>query len=576
MQAGKDPAETPSTARDDLYRTSNVRPRPPISTKRYRLPTGQILPSELEMARALHAKGVPALSLAEFTSAAWDTVEPATPLVWNWHLSLLCFHIEAVLRGPHDPKRHGVIVPLCPYTGKPWVWVQNLLINIPPGTAKSLVLSVFAWAWLWLWKPSAKGIYASANDTVSNRDSMRCRNLIESDWYQKTFAPKWKLAEDQNAKTLYATTAGGYRRATTTERKVVGERADHLFIDDPHDANDLGKAAMAAVSGWYNDAFGNRVAQPETSTRICIMQRLHEMDLSAILLEQGWHHVCLPMEYELEGPGAKETFLGCRDPRTKEGELLMPLRFSLNVLYGEGGGPGNIVGGEAKRLGSAGYAGQMQQRPVSAAGNRFKREWWRFYSRDGKQFQRPKGCTQAPPVLLPINVIFDDVLGSWDCAFKDTDGSDWVVGIVVGRMGADKYVLAVRREHLSFSATVKAVVQMRDDWPDCYEIVIEDKANGTAVVESLQSVLTGIVAVEPKGGKEARAAAVEPQVEAGNVYLPEGAEWLDGWVDEFASFPKGKHDDQVDALSQALIKFGDEEMANARALLGMGPAGAHT
>lgn len=552
-------------------------PRAPLSDKRKRLPTGQILPSDLEIVRALHAKGVPAISLAELTAAAWDTVEPATPLVWNWHLDFLCFHIEAQLRGPHRPERDGVIPSLCPYTGKPWAWVQNLLINIPPGTAKSLVMSVFAWAWLWLWKPSAKGIFASANDTVSNRDSMRCRNLIESKWYQDTFKPRWKLADDQNAKTLYATTAGGYRRATTTERKVTGERADHLFIDDPHDANDLGKAAMQAVTSWYSDAFANRLAQPETSTRTCIMQRLHEADLSAVLLEQGWNHVCLPMEYEAEGPGAKETFLGCKDPRTVEGELLMPSRFSMEVLYGkkdgEVGSQTNVLGGEAKRLGSAGYAGQMQQRPVSAAGNRFKREWWRFYSRTGVQMPRPKGCNQNPPKLLPITMGFDELIGSWDCAFKDTDGSDWVVGIVVGRIGADKYVLEVRREHLSFSKTAKAVVQQRADWSDMYETVIEDKANGTAVIESLQSILPGIVAVEPKGGKEARAAAVEPQVESGNVYLLEGAEWLDAWIDEFASFPKGKHDDQVDALSQALIKFGDEEIANARILCGMGVSG---
>jgi predicted phage terminase large subunit-like protein len=542
------------------------RPRPPIDdVAKVPFPDG-VYRSELDVLRLLLADGVPAINLAEFVSAAWDTVEPSTPLRWNWHIDFLCYHVEAVLRGPPSA---AVIPSLCPYTGRPWAWVQNLLINIPPGTAKSLIVSVFAWAWLWLWKPSAKGIYASANDTVSNRDSMRCRNLIESDWYQKTFRPPWKLSDDQNAKTLFATTAGGYRRATTTERKVTGERADHLFIDDPHDANDLSKAAIGAVTSWYSDAFANRLAQPETSTRLCIMQRLHEADLSAVLLEQGWAHVCLPMEYEKEGPGSGATFLGVKDPRTKEGELLMPSRFSLDVLYGKDGGPANVLGGEAKRLGSAGYAGQMQQRPVSAAGNRFKREWWRFYTRDGKQHPRPKGCTQAPPVLLPINAHFEEILGSWDCAFKDTDGSDFVVGIVVGRIGADKYVLARRRERLSFSETAKAVVQQRVDWPDMYEIVIEDKANGTAVLESLSSIISGLVPVEPKGGKEARAAAVEPQVEAGNVYLPEGAEWLDEWVDEFASFPRGRHDDQVDALTQALIKFGDEEVAHARALLGM-------
>lgn len=113
-------------------------------------------------------------------------------------------------------------------------------------------------------------------------------------------------------------------------------------------------------------------------------------------------------------------------------------------------------------------------------------------------------------------------------------------------------------------------MQQRKDWPRCYEILIEDKANGSAIIETLKSEITGIVPVNPMGGKEARAAALEPEVESGNWYLPDGAEWLDEWLDEFASFPLGRNDDQVDACSQAAIRLkAPSGLTYTRALLGL-------
>lgn len=537
----------------------NRRPRPPLNAKRFPMPgsPGKVLPSELDTARYLHSKGKPALTLAEFLVAAWDVLEPNTPLEWNWHLTVVCNHVEALLLDRPGPNGEP-----CP---------QNLLINVPPGSMKSLIFSVFAPAWMWLFRPSWRAIYASGTPSVVTRDSLKCRTLIKSDWYQKTFKPDWDISADQDEKQHFANTKGGFRKGSGAGGTVTGERADFLGVDDPNDAKEIhSKAHREAINErWWDAAFHNRIANPTTSKRGLIMQRLHEEDLAGYVLEKEkgeWAHLCIAMEYEQENkegkdgkpPGDRPTWLGWADPRTEEGQLLAPERFTPKFLAGE-----------RKTLGSSGYAGQMQQRPVPASGNKFMREWWRFYTRDGKQHLRPRGCTQAPPRLLPVNQIFDEIIGSWDCAFKDLSSSDWVVGIVLGRIGADKYVLERKREHMGLSATQRAVLQQRLDWPDMFEIVVEDKANGTAVVETLSSAISGIVAVEPKGGKEARAAAIEPQVEAGNVYLPEGADWLDEWISEFASFPKGKHDDQVDSLSQALIKMGDEEIANTRRLLGL-------
>lgn len=497
----------------------------------------------MEVVRLSQAKGMPGLSLAEFTAAAWHVVEPATPLQWNWHLDALCAHVQAVLEGPD--------------TGP---WAQNLLVNIPPGTMKSLVVSVFAPAWVWLWRPSWRAIFTSANPRVSLRDSVRCRDLIEAQWYRDTFNPSWRMAEDQNAKGNFKNSCGGSRLAISVGSKVTGDRVHAIFVDDPLDAADApSKTARDGVTFWWDQALANRLADLKTDVRIIIMQRLHEEDLSGHLLKQGgWAHLNLPMEFEPEI--ARETFLGWRDPREKEGELLFPQRFPVEVLAEE-----------RRRLGSAGYAGQMQQRPVPAAGNKFKREWWRFWAPAGGCGTRPGGTSAAPAkVLNPATAKFDEIVGSWDCSFKDTDGADFVVGLVIGRIGADRFVLAHKRGRMGFGDTTRAVAQQRKDWPKCLEILIEDKANGSAIIETLKTEITGIIPVNPMGGKEARAAALEPEVEAGNWYLPDGAEWLGEWIEEFASFPLGRNDDQVDACSQAAIRFKTASgLTHTRALLGL-------
>ena len=514
------------------------------------------MPSELDCVRALHAKGVPGLSLAQFIVAAWPILEPSTPLEWNWHLDAAADHVEALLLDRPGPSGEP-----CP---------QNLLINVPPGSMKSLIFSVFGPAWIWLFRPAWRAIYASGTPSVVTRDSLKCRNLIRSEWYQSTFAPTWKIAGDQDEKQLFANTRGGFRQGMGAGQAVVGVRADFLGCDDPNDSQAIhGKAHRTQINErWWSDAWHNRIADPTKSKRGLIMQRLHEEDLAGYVLEKEkgeWAHLCIQMEFEADGPGDRPTWIGWRDPRDPtlggqgEGQLMFPERFTPRFLEGE-----------RKTMGSAGYAGQMQQRPVPTEGNRFKRDWWRFWSRTGEQHARPRGCNEAPPRLLPVNAKFDELIGSWDCAFKGTDGSDFVVGIAVGRIGADKYIMARIRERLTFTETKRAVAQLKADWEDMYEILIEDKANGTAVVDALQGEISGVIPVEPKGGKEARAAAVEPQIEAGNVYLPEGADWLGEWVEEFASFPNGKHDDQVDALSQALIRLSEaSDVAAARVLMGI-------
>ena len=520
-----------------------MKPVPPLSTAPVRLPDGRRLPCQLDIVRELGRRGVPGLTLAEFAVAAWHVVEPATPLVWSWHLDVLCNELQGQLEGGRF--------------GRPWY--QNLIVNVPPGTMKSLIVNVFALPWKWLWDPAWSAICASANpDGVGLRDAVKCREILESAWYRETFAPTWQLAEDQNAKSNYKNTASGFRRTQGTKTGVTGARAAAILIDDPLDVSDApSQVARDSVNYTLAKGFSNRLNDMQTGTRTLIMQRLHEDDPTAHLLER-WkptRHICLPTEFEAAHP---HRFEG--DPRTVEGELLFAERF-----------PPSVLEHERLALGPMGYAGQHQQRPAPMEGNMFKRADWRFWSYLPEVRARPEGATTDPPRVLEVGrEDFEEEIQSWDCAFKKAEGNDLVCGLVVAKKGGNYFVLAADWRHMNFVETRDAVKSLRARFPRTFWIGIEDKANGTAVIETLKEELDGVTAVEPEGGKEARAASITPAVAAGNVYLPEGADWLPAWFDEFGSFPRGKHDDAVDALSQGLRYFRqDGEEQHTRLLLGM-------
>jgi predicted phage terminase large subunit-like protein len=494
----------------------------------------------------LHAR-VLTDDFGRFVRAAWPLLEPSTPLLWSWHLDVLTSHLEAFIRdAPGTP--------------------QNLMINVPPGSMKSLLSSVFLPAWVWLWRPSWRVICASGNPRVVTRDSTKCRQVVRSDWYQKTFAPEWQISKDQDEKQWFATDASGFRLGIGAGSAATGSRADCLLIDDANEAATVhSKAERDNINEqWWRDSFSNRIADVTKSKRLIIMQRLHDDDLAGYVLREEagqWEHLCLRMESER--PPLKKTWLGWEDTRAT-GELLFPARFTPAFVETE------------RKKGSAYFAGQHQQRPVSASGNRFQRAWWGFWSATGEQLRRPEGCSVSPPlrwspVITARHTARVELIQSVDATFKGGDGSDFVVVMMLAQQGPKTHVLAVDRAKRGYGDTVRAIRAQRAAWTGCRTTLVEDKANGSAIIETLKGEFTGIVAVNPLGGKEARAAAIESTVEAGDVYLPEGWEGIGDFVDEFASFPKGSHDDQVDALSQALLwlQIRDDAKTNTRALLGL-------
>lgn len=455
----------------------------------------------------------------DFARRAWPIVEPARPFVPNAASDAIAEHLQAVGDGQ----------------------IRRLLVAVSPGVGKSTFASVLFPAWRWAVRPEWRGIFASHAHSLAVRDSLRTRRLVESEWYRGLFATGWKLRADQNRADDFENTRSGRRLAVGVGGALTGSRADHATVDDSLNAVDArSKAIREAVNDWFESALTTRMDAPDVASMVVIQQRLRSDDLIGHLLAAGgWEALILPAEYD---PRRRTVTCIWSDPRTEVGELLAPEIHSREFLD------------EQRRvMGSAGYGCQYGQNPTDDEGGLFQRAWWRFHKPDGTAadgVRRPHGCSDAPAAPLPET--FDRVLVSIDCAFKDGAKNDYVVALVLGCKRADRFVLDLRRGKMGFTATQALVKDLAAKYPTA-KILIEDAANGPAIINSLKSDVAGLVAVQPDGGKEARASAVSPQVESGNVYLPEGAPWLDDFIDELAGFPRAKHDDQVDALSQALL-----------------------
>lgn len=432
---------------------------------------------------------------------AWSVADPSE-FVPTWHVDAIAEHLEAVTRGQ----------------------IRRLLINIPPRMGKSVEASVLWPTWEWTRNPQGRWMFVSYSGMLSNKHSVERRNVIESDWYQARWEHLFKLSSDQNVKTEFTNDARGAMFATSIGGTATGYGGDRIVFDDPHNVERVESDEVREnVITSYQRTFSTRLNDAKTGAIVVIMQRLHERDLTGHLLdaEPGqWTHLCLPMEFE-----KKHFAFYIRDPRKEDGELLCAQRF----------GPNEVA--NAKLRGSYAYAGQYQQRPAPASGGILNRNWWKFYDLE----PRALGC--------------NSIVISLDCAFKGLDDSDYVVLQVWGRKDANFYLLDQVRDQMNFPATQHALQAMATKWPEAMAKLIEDKANGPALIDTMRSKIPGLIAIEPRGSKEARASAVSPFIEAGNVFLPSAAPWLQDFLAECSSFPKGPNDDQVDAMTQALDRL---------------------
>lgn len=486
--------------------------------------------------------------LKPFLRAAWTTIEPGVPFVDGWHLDCLCEHMEALFARQ----------------------ILRLIVSIMPRSTKSTALSIAAVAQRWIKHPEESFLCGSFSKKLSLNFSRKTRALIKSPWYQSRWGDRFALTGDQDEKGEFENNKGGYRLSTSVEGGVLGRGGSCHIYDD---ANDLSLMKFPdyrqSVKDWYSGSASSRYINPKTDIRLNIQQRAsYGDDLTSFLLELGWeNHIVIPNEFDGKRPvwpignidvaGLFGTPRHIQDPRTHIGELMCPERF----------GPEETE--RQKRESRDNYMGQYQQAPVSDTGGVVKREWFRFWNPAGVKrvdsagnlipvrIQLADGKTaEIIPVELPP--AFEQTVQSWDMAFKNSEHNDYVAGHVWGRVGANSFLKARDHGHMSFTETKAAVRRMGQQYP-CPQKLVEDKANGTAIMDELRNEIPGLIAVEPYGSKESRYAAISGYIEAGNVFLPNPDifPWVWDVLAEFCDGRSAKHDDDRDAMAQALKRLYD-------------------
>ena len=445
-------------------------------------------------------------SLAQFARRAWPVLEPATDLKWGWALDAICEHLEAVTHGH----------------------ITRLLMNVPPGSMKSLLTGVIwpAWEWGPIGMQSMRYIGTAHKQDLAVRDSLKCRRLIQSEWYQRLWAVT--LTGDQNAKTKFENSETGFREAMAFT-SMTGARGDRIILDDPLSVdNAASDADLLSAETTFTESLPTRVNN-EQSAIVVIMQRLHQRDTSGIILDRqlGYTHLCIPMRFESDRRCI--TSIGWQDPRTKDGELMFPERFGEKQVS------------ELERtLGSYAAAGQLQQRPAPREGGMFKRAWFREVE------------------AIPAGTEF---MRGWDLASTEGAG-DYTVGVKIGRTPEGRFVIAdVTRDRLSPAGVERLLVNTASqDGRDCRISIPQDPGQaGKQQAAYLVGKLAGysIKATPETGAKEKRAEPLAAQAEAGNVDILK-APWNAAFYDEATIFPNGRKD-QIDAASRAF-----NELAQAK------------
>ena len=468
-------------------------------------------------------------SFADFFRAGWSVHEPSTPLKWSWPYETVCDHLQALIEDWAQRRVDETFVQR----------IRNLLVTLPPGFLKSRLLAYLI-PWAWLRWPELRAICMSCNPRVALRDSMIARDLIASDWYQRTFAPTWSIREDADAKGSFINTAGGFRNAIGIDARAIGERADLWVLDDLHDPEEVeSDASRNHVHDRWETTLGNRVNDLAASIRCGIAQRTHEDDWSARRIKEGWVHVDFPMLYELDRHCV--TPLGKPDRRTTADECLHPERF-----------PPDVIAEERKARGERRWATLYQGRPAPATGAMIKLADLRFWRHEGdpQVAARPERTYSGPATLIPPR--FDAICLAGDLAGgKETTKGDYNALAVIGRSQARYYLLEFWLKRAGFPKVQDKVRELSRRYPSARK-VIEAAASGASLVASLEAEITGLVGKVARGDKESRLESVIAIFEAGQFFVHDGVPGLDAVIAMLTMFPNAAHDDIVDAISLAL------------------------
>lgn len=446
-----------------------------------------------------------------FLMNAWNTFE-TVEFRQGKHLHAIAEHLDACVNGQ----------------------IKNLIINIQPRNSKTCLVSKAFPAYLWIKRPRSKIINLSYSFDLSVKDSVASRSIIASEWYQRGLNTVWRdlnnwdyiweLSKDNNQKYDYENTLGGRRYATSVLGTVYGAGADFILCDDPMKASEAhSKVIRDKTNEALSQIFSTRLNDRNTGCRILIAQRLHGEDSTNYFLEQGnWEHLCIPTEWD--ETQRYWTNIGWTDWRSRDKELMNPERFDRNAIE------------EMKvELGEYAYAAQCQQRPVPLGGGLIKDSWWNIW------------------YVLPA--YFDSAVIAMDLNTKEGVDNDNTAIIVMGRKDSKLYVIDLVYGNMDIVKQLEAITNICNKYPFIRRRLIEDKSNGSAVWSLLQRNITGLTPVDPKGiGKEVRIMSMIPEINAGNVHLPdrEACGWIKPLLTEASMFPKGKHDDALDAMQYAI------------------------
>ena len=399
----------------------------------------------------------------------------------------------------------------------------RLIVNVPPRHLKSLAASIALPAWLLGHDPALSIVNVTYGQDLSDKFARDCRAVMTSEWYLSLF--ETRLASERPPFQELATTAGGFRLATSVGGALTGRGADVIIIDDPlKPADAMSQSRRTGANEWFDGTLYSRLNDKTKGAIVIVMQRLHEDDLVGhVVRREGWDVLSFPAIAENDEVHCVDTISGPKEFRRKAGDALHEERESLTTL-------GRI----RTMIGEYNFAGQYQQRPAPAGGGMIKAAWLGRYSRD----QRPAG--------------FDRILQSWDTANKPSELSDYSVCTTWGLKGPDFYLLNVFRKKLSFPELKRAVGEQNELFRP-QVILIEDKASGTQLIQELiASGMSQVRGVKPDGDKIMRLHAQTATIENGFVHLPDEAHWLADYIAELTAFPASRHDDQVDSTAQAL------------------------
>lgn len=432
-----------------------------------------------------------------FAEKAFATINPGRAFTPGWHIEAVAEYLAACERGE----------------------LTRLIINLPPRHLKSILISA-AWpAWLLGRKPSRRLLCASYAERLALKHSQDSRLVMQSRWFEDAF-PETRLAYPTAAEKL-RTTRQGFRLATSVGASLIGEGGDVLIVDDPLNPKQAESAAYrAACQDWFQQGFLTRLDDKATGAVVLVMQRLHEDDLAGFLLANQpgvWEHLNLPAIADVQ---TLVRFKGFEYLR-QVGEALHPAREPIAVLERL-----------RRELGAYVFAAQYQQNPMPREGGMLKAPW----------FPRYRALPDTPLRIIQ----------SWDTAAKAGASNDFSACVTLYEYQGRFYVADVWQGRVEYPELRRMVTSLADRMRPS-AILVEDKASGQSLLQDLRGCGLPLIGVTPRGGKEARLFSVAGLCESGRVLLPEEARWLALFEAELFAFPSAPHDDQVDALTQALI-----------------------